>query len=130
MQKPESVTAFPLVMHLYELHSKQTIQTKEFVGALDLIENFIIRVFLNGGSTTGLNRLFPSLISELEPSNVLHSLKSAMAGKRLYPSDNRIRQNLLTNALYDGNRRARLVFVMDELNRQFISRNGRLYRIK
>lgn len=117
LQKAESVTAFPLVMHLYELHSQKAIETTDFVGALALVENFTIRVFLNGGSTTGLNRLFPSLIEELDPSRILPSLKTAIANKRLYPSDNRIRQNLLTNALYDGNRRARLVFVMDELNR-------------
>lgn len=117
IQKAESVTAFPLIMYLYELHSQQILQTTEFVEALALIENFIIRVFLNGGSTTGLNRLFPSLIAEIETSSILHSLKSAIANKRLYPSDNRIRQNLLSNALYDGNRRARLVFVMNVLNR-------------
>lgn len=117
LQKSESVTAYPLAMHLYELHRQQAIRTTELVDALALVENFIIRVFLNGGSTTGLNRLFPSLIAELDPSDILNSLKTAMASKRIYPSDNRIRQNLLTNALYDGNRRARLVFVMDVLNR-------------
>ena len=122
LQKAESVTAFPLVMHLYELHSQQAIQTTEFVGALTLLENFIIRVFLNGGSTTGLNRLFPSLISDLDLSDILHSLKTAIASKRLYPSDNRIRQNLQSNALYDGNRRARLVYVLEVLNRHLSRR--------
>lgn len=117
LQKAESVTAFPLVMHLYELHNQKAIETADFVNALALVENFSIRVFLNGGSTTGLNRLFPSLIAELDPSDLMNSLKTAMASKRLYPSDNRIRQNLLTNALYDGNRRARLVFVLEVLNR-------------
>ncbi len=117
LQFAESVTAFPLALHLYDLHSHGEIQTKEFVCALQFVENFIIRVFLNGGSTTGLNRLFPSLIAELDQVDMPGSLKTTIASKRLYPSDNRIRQNLLTNALYDGNRRDRLVFVMDVLNR-------------
>ena len=122
LQRAESVTAFPLAMYLYELHSKRAIETDDFVGALALVENFSIRVFLNGGSTTGLNRLFPSLIADLDPSDILNSLRSTMASKRLYPSDNRIRQNLLTNALYDGNRRARLVFVLEVLNRHLSRR--------
>ena len=117
LQRAESVTAFPLAMYLYELHRQNEIQTEDFVDALALVENFIIRVFLNGGSTTGLNRLFPSLLADLDSTDILNSLKKSMANKRLYPSDNRIRQNLLTNALYDGNRRARLVFVMDVINR-------------
>ena len=124
LQRAESVTAYPLLLFLYDLFDQNAITKAEYCDALHLIENFIIRVFLNGGSTTGFNTLFPSLIAKLDEDAVVHTLRTAISGQRMYPSDNLIRQNLVTNTMYDSKRQSRLVFILENVNRHLSHGKG------
>ncbi|MCY4145597.1 MAG: HNH endonuclease family protein [Chloroflexi bacterium] len=124
LQRADSVTAFPLVLFLYDLYHQNVIEKAEFCEALHLIENFIIRVFLSGGSTTGLNQTFPSLVAKLDESEIIQSLRMGICNQRRYPSDNRIRQSLAVNTMYDFKRQSRLIFVLENINQQLSSGKG------
>ena len=116
LERADSVTAYPLAMHLYDLHERRQITTEDFVDTLDILENLIIRVFLGRGATAGLNRLFPSFVSRLQPPDIRRSLAEIVSRNPRYPSDARIRDHLQSFAFHSGKHRAKLVYVLERID--------------
>lgn len=114
----DATTAFPLLLHFYEMYTLCEIDECEFLKILRAIENYLVRRLLAGEPANYLNSMFTSLANELKSKNEKSaaSLEAAL-GDRNYPSDNRLRQRLLWNRLYSTNKSRRIVFVFEALSR-------------
>ena len=84
-------TVFPLLLSLYEDYKKKRLQKTEFIEVLRLIENYIVRRTICGGSgTKHVREVFLKLISEIDKSDHIESLKKFFAkqtGQARYYSD-------------------------------------------
>ena len=66
LNKLDFTTGYPLLLHLYNIHSSGEMGIEEFLACLKLLENFMVRFFLAGESTNKLNRHFPTIISSVQ----------------------------------------------------------------
>ena len=111
-------TAFPFLLAMVDARTAGTITTAEVAGALQMLENYLMRRSLAEEPTNYLNKMFPNLWAHINTTNFLPSLQSALL-ERKYPSDYRVRQKLLTRPLYRSNAatRAQIVFLLERVNR-------------
>ncbi len=115
----QATTAYPLLMHFYNLYDAGSISSDEFVSVLRAVENYLVRRFLAGEPTNYHNSMFTSLAHDLMSKNEKSAtLLEAALGSRNYPSDNRLRQRLAWNRLYSSGKSRRIVFVLETLNEQ------------
>ena len=119
----QATTAYPLLLHFYDLHDGQVIAESELIQLLKVTENYLVRRFLAGERTNYHNSMFTSLARELSLAAGLSAARlEAVLGERNYPSDKRLRQRLMWNNLYKGTGKPkRLSFVLETLNHQFDS---------
>jgi len=118
----QATTAYPLLMHFYDLFDRQQITEDEFIKVLNVVENYLVRRFLAGEPTNYHNSMFTSLARDLSLTGgqSAKALEAAL-GERNYPSDNRLRQRLAWNRLYSTGKSKRIAFVFESLNRTFDS---------
>ena len=97
----DATTAFPLLLHFYDMYTLSEIDEGEFLKILRVIENYLVRRFLAGEPANYLNSMFTTLANELKSKNEKSaaSLEAAL-GDRNYPSDNRLRQRLAVESIY------------------------------
>lgn len=119
----EISSTYPFLMYLYDSYTNEKISREEFVDTLKILENYMIRRFLANEPTNYLNKMFPALRREIFERHILQSVKAALLNKN-YPSDNRLRQRLLSNEIYDGRRQKRVIFVLETLNRYLSKETG------
>ena len=96
---------FPLVLSLYEDYMKGLLQKTEFIEALRLIENYIVRRVIcgGGGSTKHMRKVFLSLISKINKSDYIESLKEAFAkltSRARYDSDTEFKEHFCNGDVY------------------------------
>ena len=123
----ESVTAYPFMMGLFEEYNKQRISRNDLIEALCIVENYLIRRFLANEPTGYTNKMFPTLIREINLKDVAGSLKTALL-VRNYSGDTQISRTLSTRPLYDGRKRDRLIFVLNNIN-QYLSQGSDGYTV-
>ena len=83
--------AYPFLLRLADHHERGTIATKDYVGALQTIENYLVRRFVCGEPTAYLNKMFASLAQSVDFADLPASLP-AVLGRKNYPSDDKIHQ--------------------------------------
>lgn len=116
LNKLEIFTAYPFLLCVYDHYGNERITIDEFLESLATLENYMVRRFLASEPTAYVNKMFPALTKEFGTDNFIGSLQDALLNKK-YPSDNRIRQSLLTQPIYDKRRPQRLVLIMETINR-------------
>ncbi len=118
----QATTAYPLLMHFYNLYDMESISSDEFLRVLSVIENYLVRRFLAGEPTNYHNSMFTSLARDLSLTGgqSAATLEGAL-GERNYPSDIRLRRRLSWNRIYSSGKSKRIAFVFESLNRKFDS---------
>ena len=121
----ESATAYPFLLFMYDEWQQSLISRDEFLAGLHLIEVYMVRRFLNRDSTNYLNKMFPTLVKDVDVTSFTASLRNAL-GTRNEPSDVRLRQSAETINLYGGdkNSRQKLALVFDNVNRDLSAGTG------
>ena len=92
-------TAFPLVMHLLNLHDEDALSTGDLSQCLRAIQSFAIRRSITGESTRPYSRFFPLAIRDIRSDSALPSLVAVLA-KRGWPDDGRFLPSLATFPIY------------------------------
>ena len=116
----ESTTAYPLLMHFYDIYDNGKIDAAEFIDVLEVIENYLVRRFLASEPSNYHNSMFTSLARELSRTGEQSAATlRASLGERNYPSDNRLRQRLMWNRLYSTGKSRRIVLILEAINRFF-----------
>lgn len=119
----ESFTAYPFLMRIYDYYEQRLILKSEFLEALQILENYLVRRYLAGEQSNYTNKMFPALEREIDRARFLESLKKALTRKN-YPSDNRIRQVLPALQVYDTRKYERLVLILESVNRHLSRGSG------
>ncbi|GAA5042062.1 GmrSD restriction endonuclease domain-containing protein [Nocardia callitridis] len=101
-----STAPAPLVLHLLVVRDRGDATSGQVARALLYIESLLVRRFLVGRATQGLNRLFPAAVQELDTSlpvdEALHRYLSA--GRKHYASNEKLTEAILVSPLYTTGR--------------------------
>ena len=121
----QATTAYPLLMALYDLYSREFLQAEDFADMLSAIENYLVRRFLAGESTNYLNNMFASLAREANAENVSDaSMLKIKLSERNYPSDRRVSSRIMSQRIYSVQKAPSLAFVLETLNRHLYAGQG------
>lgn len=120
----EISTAYPFLLQVYEAYGNKSISRAEFEEILDILENYIVRRYLTNEPTNYLNKMFPVLWREINPSKLIESLKRVIVSKK-YPSDINVRREVLTEQVYDkrSQTREKIVLILETINRYLSIKN-------
>ncbi len=102
----ELSTGYPFLLALYDAYNGSTISKSQFLEALEILENYMVRRYLTGEPTNYLNKVFPVLWKDIDFNNFIPSLKEVILGHN-YPADYAVLQKGLTRRLYDNSNATR-----------------------
>ncbi|MGD1713326.1 DUF262 domain-containing protein [Dapis sp. BLCC M172] len=104
LKRLEVTTVYPFLLNCYDDWMKEKISIDNFVEVLNIIENFIIRRFVCNVPTGSLNKIFPSLYSQINretDKKFMEGLKYVLTGKKYsYPTDDKFKASLKEVELY------------------------------
>ena len=114
----EISTAYPFLLAIYEVYAQNKLTKDDFIEALDILENYIVRRYLTSEPTNYLNKMFPTLWREITPTRLVESLRKVIITKN-YPSDHRVRREILTEQIYDkrSQTRDKITLILETINR-------------
>lgn len=108
LKQLEVTTSYPFLLNCYHDYDQNKFSASDFVTILKVIENFIIRRFVCNIPANTLNKVFPSLYSQIKSKNsadFIDGLK-AMLQTKGYPKDHEFRLHLTDAKLYENGDRA------------------------
>src|SRR5262249_41306374 len=113
-------TAYPFLLNVYHDYATGKISADDFAAVLDVLETFLIRRFVCGVPTHGLNRTFTSLYAQAaKAGNLLARGKPALKA-RDFPRDKEFRERLVTCKLYGGGeRQPKAKLILERLEMSF-----------
>lgn len=124
----EATASYPLLLYLYDLYSQEQVTADSFLECLRKLENFLVRSLVGGTTNNQANRLYPTIVRELVDSNLtdkrfITAFQNALH-KRNYPSNERIREVLKTENMYEGGKSAKLKFILEEVSQQLAKKRA------
>ena len=97
-------TVWVFVLGVYEDYMQKKLQKSEFIDLLRLIESYIVRRIICDMHTKNPRRLFVQLISGIDKSDYLESLKcvfAKMPQAAAYPSDDEFKEQFCIKDVYN-----------------------------
>jgi hypothetical protein len=111
----DTTTLMPIVLTLLR---SEDVTTERRARAFRILESFLVRRMLCGGTTKNYNRLFAGLVGEVK-GDLAHAddvlatrLAAEIAPTNRWPSDDELRTAILTRDMYGQRRQDRLVMVL------------------
>jgi len=116
-----SQTAYPLVMHLYDLLSQGATTAAEVAAALESIESFLVRRMICYVPTNNLNRIFNSAPREIGVvADVGDAVRRYLStARRAWPSDAAVRKAALERPFYWTGRAPQRAYVLRQLEESY-----------
>lgn len=118
LNRLEVTVAYPFLLSVMADHNTGTLSTDQVVDVLDTIENFLIRRFVCGIPTHGLNKVFPALYGNAAAGDAfVAEVRRILSGNaRGYPRDAEFQERLATARLYgSGDRREKTKLILERL---------------
>jgi alkylated DNA nucleotide flippase Atl1 len=116
-----AATAYPLVMHLFDLLEGGVATADEVTEALVYVESFLVRRMLCQVPTSNLNRVFnsaPEAIADQAP--VAAAVRMYLSGRRRYwPSDAEVRRSARTRPFYWIGRAPQRTFALRRIEESY-----------
>jgi len=115
----EATTAYTFLLNVYHDYENGEVAEDDFAVILDILETFLIRRFVCGVPTHGLNRTFASLYAQARKAGSLVDGVRQVLKDKDFPRDKDFRERLVTFRLYGGGDRlpkARLILERLELS--------------
>jgi uncharacterized protein with ParB-like and HNH nuclease domain len=94
----------PLLLGLYYDYEHNLLTQKEFIRILILIESYLIRRVICGYPTQGLNKVFLSLIKDIDRNNYLESFERNLAkksGTHRFPNNDEFKKSFIVKDIYN-----------------------------
>lgn len=122
----EFSTGYPFFLAMYDALDGNVIDRTQFLEGLKVLENYMVRRYLTGEPTNYLNKVFPTLWKDIDPSDFIPSLKRVLL-QRNYPADYTIRQKIQTRRLYENSSptRAKTTFILERINQHLSLKENR-----
>jgi len=117
-------TIHPFLLACYHDWQTQKIQSSEFIAILQTLENFLLRRFICGVQTRGLNRIFALLYDQvckklaLNGQSFLTNLKDILVTKD-YPHDDDFLAHLPQAKLYGSGKREKGSIILESIEQSF-----------
>lgn len=120
LNRIEVTVAYPFLLNVYQDYANNDISEEIFAECLDILENYMIRRFVCGVPTYGLNKIFPSLYAQaMQFDSLIPGLKEALKSKK-YPRDTEFKERLITTPLYGGGDRTdKTKLILERLEESF-----------
>jgi uncharacterized protein with ParB-like and HNH nuclease domain len=119
LNRLEVTVAYPFLLALYADVATGKRTEDEFSAVLETLENYLVRRFVCGVPTYGLNKIFAPLYEQAARSGtdfVAGVRKTLAASTRGYPRDDEFRERLGSARLYGGgDRREKTKFILERL---------------
>ena len=100
-------TMYPFVLWLYEGAGGRGVNSTAMSRVMRLIESYLVRRHFCDIPTTGSNRFFMELASQLPEGDIVAAVRQALSqpsGRRRWPKDKEFREGLIAYELYEGSR--------------------------
>jgi uncharacterized protein with ParB-like and HNH nuclease domain len=108
LNRLEVTVAYPFLLALYADVAGGTLSVEDFCRALDRIENFLVRRFVCGIPTYGLNKVFAPLYNQTRgTTDLIAAIEKVLANPRSYPRDESFVERLADARLYATGERLR-----------------------
>ena len=120
LNRIEVTTAYPFLLNIYRDYSAGSLFESQFSEVLSVLENYLVRRFVCGVPTYGLNKMFPTLYAQAKQNpDFIAGLKDSLRTKQ-YPRDAEFRERLITSKLYGPSERiAKTKIVLERLEESF-----------
>ena len=120
LNRIEVTVAYPFLLNIYADFEANKLSEAEFTTVLDLLENFMIRRWVCGVPTYGLNKIFPPLYAQArQRAGFIDGLKEVLLTKN-YPRDLDFMSRLVSAKLYaPGERAAKVSILLERLEESF-----------
>ena len=115
--------AYPALMALLERREAGEANHDDVAGAILLIESFLVRRMFNSVHSGNLNRIFQSLVAEIQSAeDVVSVTRRVLSGTRLYwPTDDELREAIRSKPFYWMGRQSQRRFILRRLEETFPS---------
>ncbi len=114
--------AYPVIMHLLDLHERQQATLKAVVSAVGYIESFLVRRMICAVPTNNLNRIFNSLASQLRSDSAAEGIREVLSRERnFWPDDPALRAAILAKPFYWQGRAQQRQVVLRRLEESYPS---------
>jgi uncharacterized protein with ParB-like and HNH nuclease domain len=121
LNRIEITVTYPFLLNCYDRYKNKKISTENFIQILELIENFMVRRFVCGIASGGLNGVFASLCQQIreETVNILEVTRKLLQTKN-YPADEEFKGMLKESKLYvSGEKSVRAKFILECLEESY-----------
>jgi len=120
LNRIEVTVAYPFLLNVYADFETAQISESDFATVLDLLENFMIRRWVCGVPTYGLNKVFPPLYAQAKQrASFIDGVKEVLRTKN-YPRDLDFMSRLVSAKLYaPGERAAKVSIILERLEQSY-----------
>jgi len=120
LNRIEVTTAYPFLLNIYSDYATGKISEDDFAEILRILENFMVRRFVCGVPTYGLNKVFPGLYSQVNQTcSLVAGLKDVLRTKN-YPRDAEFRERFISSKFYaPGERIEKTKIILERLEESF-----------
>ncbi len=118
----ESVS-YPFLLYLYELRESSRICELEFTQALEIVENYGVRRFLADAPTSYHNKMFPTLVRDVDVTELVPSLTDLLRLKN-YPTNYSIRENTKRMNKLGQTSRKKFILVLQSIDQHLWRDSG------
>jgi hypothetical protein len=120
LNRIEVTTAYPFLLNIYDDYTAGKLSEDKFAEILRVLENFMVRRFVCGVPTYGLNKVFPALYAQVTAhATVVDGLKEVLRTKN-YPRDAEFRERFISSKLYaPGERIEKTKIILERLEESF-----------
>lgn len=94
----------PLILPLYYDYEKQLLTKEDFIYILRLIESYLMRRVICGYPTQGLNKVFVSMVKDLDRKNHVKSLEKILVNKKgnhRFPNNDEFKKAFIVKDIYN-----------------------------
>ena len=121
LERWEASTTYPLLLHMYDLRERGACSDAEVLEVLTYVESFLVRRMIAAVPTNNLNRIFSSLVPQLETDRpIAESVRRALSAERRYwPSDRLLREAFRNKPFYYQGRQEQKMLVFQRLEESY-----------
>ncbi len=131
LNRMEVTVAYPLLLSVFADHAAGTLDEPGVLVVLDALENYLVRRFVCGVPTHGLNKIFAPLYEQATRGGeglVAGVQQVLAANRRAYPTDDQFRGGLTSARLYGaGDRRDKTKLLLERLETAFQHKEAILF---
>lgn len=120
LNRLEVTTAYPFLLNVYHDFKQGNLPEAEFRGVLEILESYLIRRFVCGVPTHGLNKIFPGLYTHAKAFPAFADGVAAVLKGRNFPKNAEFLRSIGSARLYgSGERAAKTKYILECLEGSF-----------